>query len=206
MAAPKNTGFRPRRPRINIPLNEHIRARTLRVIDENGVNLGEITKEEALRLAKEAGLDLYVVSETADNPIARILDYGKYKFELSKKEKSTKKQSGGDYKEIKMGYNIDVGDYNTRVNHSKKFLGMGKRVKLNITLKGREVQHADRARQLAERFLNDVMDEGVGDPVPQRMTGRSIIVYIIPGPDKVRIKKRKEELAAKEAEDIERNA
>lgn len=200
MAAPKRPGFRPRRPRINIPLNEHIRARTLRVIDQHGENLGELSKDEALAIARESGLDLYVVSDKAEKPIARILDYGKYKFEQSKKEKTVKKQSGGDYKEIKMGYNIDVGDYNTRINHSKKFLDKGKRVKLNITLKGREMQHADRAKLLAERFLNDLMDHGTGDPVPDRMTGRSIIVYIVPGPDKARIKKRKEEEAAKEAE------
>lgn len=203
MAVPRKTGFKPRRPRINIPLNEHIRFRTLRVIDQNGENLGEMDTDKALSLAREAGLDLYVVSDKAEKPIARILDYGKYKFEQSKKEKHTKKQSGGDYKEIKMGFNIDVGDYNTRVNHSKKFLDQGKRVKLNITLKGREMQHADRAKQLAERFLNDLMDHGLGDPVPDRMTGRSLIVYIVPGPDKNRIKKRKEEQAAKEAAETE---
>lgn len=205
MAAPKRPGFRPRRPRINIPLNEHIRARVLRVIDHHGENLGEMSKDEALKIAQDAGLDLYVVSDNGDKPIARVLDYGKYKFELSKKEKGVKKQTGGESKEIKMGYNIDIGDYNTRVNHSKKFLSKGKRVKLNITLRGREMQHADRARQLAERFLDDIREEGTGDPVPQRMSGRSIIVYIVPGPDKARIKKKNDEQAAKEAAEQDNN-
>ena len=192
------SGFRPRRPRMNIPLNEYIRARVLRVIDQNGENLGEMSKDEALALSRAAGLDLFVVSDNAEKPIARILDYGKYKFELSKKDKGIKKKSGGESKEIKMGYNIDVGDYNTRINQSKKFLSKGKRVKLNITLRGREMQHQDRARLLAERFLDDLCEYGVGDPVPQKMTGRSLIVYIVPGSDKARIKKRDEALAAKE--------
>lgn len=131
--------FKGRRPpRINIPLNEHIRAKTLRVIDHNGDNLGDISKDAALERAREVGLDLFVVSDKGDVPIAKILDYGKYKFQQSKKEKTTKKNASGDYKEIKMRYNIDIGDYNTRIQHSKKFLEKGKRVKLNITLRDRK--------------------------------------------------------------------
>lgn len=186
--------FRSRRPKIYIPLNEHIRARTLRVIDHNGNNLGEISKDEALRLAREAELDLFVVTENADVPVARILDYGKYKFEQNKKQKSAKKKSSSEYKEIKMGYNIDVGDYNTRIEHSKKFLAKGIRVKLNITLKGREMQHSALAKKLAERFVDDLMDFGTAEGIPDKMMGRSIIVYIVPGADKQRIKKRNEQL------------
>lgn len=179
-----------RRPKFNIPLNEYIRARTLRVIDQHGENLGEMTKEDALKLARESDLDLYVVTEKADVPVARILDYGKYKFEQNKKEKSAKKTHGSEYKEIKMGYNIGVGDYQTRIDHSKKFLDKGIRVKLNITLKGREVQHSALAKKLAERFVDDLMDHGTAEGIPDKMIGRSIIVYIIPGADKQRIKKR----------------
>ena len=84
-------------------------------------------------------------------PVARILDYGKYKFEQSKKEKGQKKKQGGnEFKEIKLRYNIDIGDYNTRLNQAKKFLEKGKRVKLNITLRGREMQHKDLAVDLAK--------------------------------------------------------
>ena len=118
--------YRGRRPRVYIPLNENIRAKRLRVIDHNGDNLGEISKEEALNRAREVGLDLFVLSDKSDVPIAKITDYGKYKFEQNKREKGQKKkQTGGDYKEIKMRYNIDIGDYNTRLNHAKKFLGKG---------------------------------------------------------------------------------
>ncbi len=195
--------FKGRRPpRLNIPLNEHIRAKVLRVIDHNGDNLGDISKDEALRRAKEVGLDLFVVSDKGDVPIAKIIDYGKYKFQQSKKEKTTKKNTSGDYKEIKMRYNIDIGDYNTRVQHSKKFLEKGKRVKLNITLRGREIQHSHLAKELANRFLNDLAEFGAADGVPGKMTGRSIIVFILPGADKQRLKKLEEKKALEEnAED-----
>lgn len=188
--------FKSKRPKIYIPLNEYIRARTLRVIDQNGNNLGEITKDEALRLAREADLDLFVVTEKADVPVARILDYGKYKFEQNKKEKHNKKKSS-DYKEIKMGYNIDIGDYNTRLEHSKKFLTKQIRVKLNITLKGREIQHSGLAIKLAHRFIDDLIEYGTAENLPDKMIGRSIIVYIIPGADKVKLKKKKEQEDAK---------
>lgn len=184
-------GYKGRRPRVNFNLNENIRAKTLRVIDHNGDNLGEVSTSEALRIARDNELDLFVISDKADVPVAKILDYGKYKFEQNKKEKGQKKaQSANDYKEIKMRYNIDIGDYNTRLNHSKKFLSKQKKVKLNITLRGREMQHSHLAKGLAERFLNDLMEEGHAEGVPDKMTGRSIIVYINPGPDQVRIKKR----------------
>jgi translation initiation factor IF-3 len=195
--------FKPRRPRINIPLNEHIRAKLLQVIDQDGNNLGQISKDEALRLAQAAELDLFVVSDKADVPIAKILDYGKYKFEQSKKDKSTKKKQGSDYKEVKMGYNIAIGDYNTRLKRAKEFLDKGKKVKLNITLKGREMQHLNRAKDMARKFIDDVMDHGTGEPIPDRIAGRSIIVFILPGADKQKIKLRQEQEAKKELEDVQ---
>jgi translation initiation factor IF-3 len=195
--------FKPRRPRINIPLNEHIRAKLLQVIDQDGNNLGKISKDEALRLAKAAELDLFVVSDKTDVPIAKILDYGKYKFEQSKKDKSTKKKQGSDYKEVKMGYNIAIGDYNTRLKRAKEFLDKGKKVKLNITLKGREMQHLNRAKDMARKFIDDVMDHGTGEPIPDRIAGRSIIVFILPGADKQKIKLRQEQEAKKELEDVQ---
>jgi translation initiation factor IF-3 len=195
--------FKPRRPRINIPLNEHIRAKLLQVIDQDGNNLGQISKDEALRLAQAAELDLFVVSDKTDVPIAKILDYGKYKFEQSKKDKSTKKKQGSDYKEVKMGYNIAIGDYNTRLKRAKEFLDKGKKVKLNITLKGREMQHLNRAKDMARKFIDDVMDHGTGEPIPDRIAGRSIIVFILPGADKQKIKLRQEQEAKKELEDVQ---
>jgi len=203
---PRQNNFtRNRRPKLNIPLNDNIRARTLRVIDQEGNNLGEITRDEALRLAREAGLDLFVVSDKSDVPVARIVDYGKYKFEQSKKDKGSKKKQSGEAKEIKMGYNIGIGDYNTRIKHSKEFLDKGKRVKLNITLKGREIQHSELAKKLALRFIDDLMDHGTAEAVPERMVGRSYIVYIVPGADKVRVKKRKELLEMQEQEQNAKN-
>jgi translation initiation factor IF-3 len=200
-----NAGFRPRRPRVYIPLNEDIRAKRLRVINEDGENLGELSKDEALYLARSAGLDLFVVSEKADVPIAKILDYGKYKFEQSKKEKQQKKKQGGsDYKEIKMRYNIDIGDYKTRLAQAKKFIEKGLKVKLNITLRGREIQHSHLAKELAEKFLLDLMNVGHAETNPDKVSGRSIITFILPGPDKARIKKQDE--ASKLIQGSEENA
>lgn len=189
-----------------MPLNDNIRFRELRVIDHNGDNLGVISKDEALRIAKEASLDLFVIAEKADIPVAKILDYGKYKFQKEKEEKQSKKkkQAGVDVKEIKMRYNIDIGDYNTRLKQAKKFLEAEKKVKLNVMLRGREIQHSNLAEGLADRFLNDLMELGHTD-MPIKLQGRSVIVYISPGPDKTRIKKAKEELEAQEnqSEDVE---
>lgn len=187
--------YKGRRPyREFVPLNEKIRAKQLIVIDQHGENLGQMSKYDALKLAQDAELDLFVVTEKADVPIAKILDYGKYKFEKNKKDKTQKKKTtGSDYKEIKMRYNIDIGDYNTRLGHAKKFIEKGLRVKLNITLRGREMQHASLAKTLADRFLNDLMDVGHADGLPDKMVGRSVIVFIVPGPDKQRIEKRKRE-------------
>jgi translation initiation factor IF-3 len=186
---PSGFGFRSKRPKVNVPLNEYIRAKVLQVINERGENLGEMSKEEALAAAREAGLDLFVISDKAEIPVAKILDYGKYKFEQNKKEKHKKKHSAGELKEIKMHYNIDIGDYNTRLQQAKKFLEKGKRVKLNITLRGREVQHSALAIGLSERFLNDLMREGHAEHAPDKIMGKSVIALIIPGPDKERIKK-----------------
>lgn len=183
---------RGRRPsREYVPLNHHIRAKRLQVIDHNGENHGEISKEEALDIARSAGLDLFVVSDnkTGGAPIAKILDYGKHKFDEAKKAKQKKKQTTSSVKEIKMRYKIDIGDYNTRLKQSKKFLEKGHKVKLNIVLRGREIQHKNLALDLAEKFLNDLMEEGHSD-TPVKMIGRSLILYISPGPDKQRIKKR----------------
>ncbi len=196
---------RGRRNKPNIPLNEGIRAHTLRVIDEEGNNLGELSRDAALAKAQEVGLDIYVVSEKpGEAPIAKIMDYGKYKYELSKKEKGQKKNTAGELKELKMHYNIGIGDYNTRVKQAKEFLSKGKNVKLNITLRGREAQHADLAKKLAERFLEDLMHDGHSDSgVPDRMQGRSIMIFISPGADKVKVKKAKE---LKELQDAADNA
>ncbi len=201
-----NSNYRGRRPKVFIPLNENIRARRLRVIDADGTNLGEMSREEALDRARAAELDLFVVTEADSVPIAKILDYGKYKFEQSKKEKGQKKkQGGGDSKELKMRYNIDIGDYNTRVNQAKKFLEKQKRVKLTIALKGREIQHSHLAISLGKRFVDDLMEFGTLDGSADKMTGRSVIIYLVPGADKQKIKKKQEEALLRERNNAENN-
>ncbi len=157
-------------------------------------------RDDALKLARDAGLDLFVISDKTDTPIAKVLDYGKHKFEQSKKEKHQKKKQSSDFKEIKMRYNIDIGDYQTKVEQAKKFLGKSKRVKLNITLRGREVEHSALAKQLAARFLVDLVEYGYADGVPDKMMGRSIIVYILPGVNKQANKQK-----VKKTKDAENN-
>jgi translation initiation factor IF-3 len=165
-----------------------------------------MSKEAALKLAQEAELDLFVVSDKTDVPIARIVDYGKYKFQQSKKEKTGKKKQSNETKEIKMSYNIDIGDYNTRVNQSIKFLEKDKRVKLNITLRGREIQHVDLAKKLALKFIDDVMEYGTADGSPDKMMGRSVIIYVNPGADKAKIKKKQQELKLLEEQENAKNS
>jgi len=134
-----------RRTTRDLPqINERIRFPEIRVIDSDGSQLGIITPAEALRVAEEKELDLVLVSETANPPVCRIMDYGKYKFEQEKKAREAKKkQHTADIKEVKMRYKIDEHDYNVRVNQAQRFLKAGDKVKATITFRGREIQHSN---------------------------------------------------------------
>lgn len=177
----------PRRPeqRRDMPLlNERIRDREVRLIDEDGTQLGIIARAEALQIAKDKGLDLFLVQPDAVPPVARILDYGRHKFEADKRARETKKKHHiVDVKEIKMRYKIEDHDYQVKVRSLHKFLNDGDKIKVLIMLRGREMQHKDLAMALMHRFAKEMNDLGIVDREP-RMEGKSVIMIISPVPQK----------------------
>ena len=153
----------------------------MRLIDNDGVNHGVTLTVKALSMAEEKGLDLIVVSPNQEPPVAKILDYGKYKYETEKRLKeSKKKQHVVELKEIKMRCKIDVHDYNVKINAVKKFISAGNKVKVVIMLRGREMQHSRLAFELAERFLNDLKDEKMTVERKPSMEGRNVISILAP--------------------------
>jgi translation initiation factor IF-3 len=177
----------PRRPeaRRDLPLlNERIRDREVRLIDEDGSQLGIVSTREALQTARDKGLDLFLVQPDANPPVARILDYGRYKFENEKKNRETKKKHHVvDVKEIKMRYKIEEHDYQVKVRSGQKFLNDGDKIKVLIMLRGREMQHKDLAMDLMSRFSNELKDLGMVDREP-RLEGKSVIMILSPIPTK----------------------
>lgn len=161
-------------------INERIRFPEIRVIDSDGSQLGIITPAEALRVAEEKELDLVLVSETANPPVCRIMDYGKYKFEQEKKAREAKKkQHTADIKEVKMRYKIDEHDYNVRVNQAQRFLKAGDKVKATITFRGREIQHSNLAEELLARMAKDLEDVAEVQQAPKK-EGRNMMMMLSP--------------------------
>ena len=161
-------------------MNERISAKEVRVIADDGTNLGILKTSEAREIAFEKGLDLVLISPDQKPPVAKILDYGKFKFESDKKAREArKKQHVVDVKEIKMRYKIDVHDYNVRIKNSKKFLAAGNKVKVIIMLKGREAQHTDLAYNLINKFYEDLKDCCTVDKNPSN-EGRNVTMILAP--------------------------
>jgi len=132
-------------------------------------------------MAEEKGLDLVVVSANQSPPVAKIMDYGKYRYEIEKRAKEArKKQHTVDVKEIKIRYKIDVHDYQVRIKNIKKFLSAGDKVKIVVMLRGREMQHSDLAFNLANRFLTDLANEPMTVEKTPAMEGRNIILVLAP--------------------------
>ena len=157
-----------------IPYNK-----TVRVIGANGEQLGMLTLSTALNTAYDSGMDLVLVTQ-GDNPVVKIMDYGKFRFERDKKKKEAKKnQQKVSVKEIQLSCQIDVNDFNYRVNNAKKFLSNGDKVKVLVIFKGRQMAHQDVGRDLLEKFINDVSEFGTVDKSPT-MEGRSMTVLIVP--------------------------
>ncbi|NJL82204.1 MAG: translation initiation factor IF-3 [Chloroflexaceae bacterium] len=171
------------RQRVNRDLpkiNERIRFPQVRVIDTDGSQLGILAAREAQRIAEEKELDLVLVSETADPPVCRIMDYGKYKFEQEKRAKEAKKrQHTADVKEVKMRYKIDEHDYQVRVNQAQRFLKSGDKVKATINFRGREIQHSNLAEDLLKRMATDLEDFAEVQQAPRR-EGRNMMMLLSP--------------------------
>lgn len=177
----------PRRPeaRRDLPLlNERIRDKEVRLIDEDGSQLGIIATREALQTAREKGLDLFLVQPDANPPVARIMDYGRFKFENEKKQRETKKKHHiVDVKEIKMRYKIEEHDYQVKVRSGQKFLTDGDKIKVLIMLRGREMQHKGLALELMNKFSNELKELCIVDREP-RIEGKSVIMILSPLPQR----------------------
>ncbi len=170
-----------RRPNRDLPtINERIRFPKLRIIDADGSQLGILSRDEALALSDERELDLVLVSDKADPPVCRIMDYGKYKFEQEKKAREAKKkQHTVDVKEVKMRYKIEEHDYNVRINQAKRFLKDGDKVKATIMFRGREIQHSDMAEELLKRMADDLQDLAEVQQAPKK-EGRNMMMLLAP--------------------------
>ena len=169
-----------RRQRDLPQINERIRFPKIRAIDTDGTQLGILSPQEALRIAEEKELDLVLVSDKADPPVCRIMDYGKYKFEQEKKAREArKKQHTADVKEVKMRYKIEDHDYQVRVNQAVRFLKDGDKVKATITFRGREIQHSDLAEELLKRMAIDLEEVAEVQQAPKR-EGRNMMMLLSP--------------------------
>ena len=133
-------------------INEQIRDKEVRLIGEDGEQLGIVSSRDALKMAEEAGLDLVKIAPTTKPPVCKIVDYGKYKYEQTRKEKlAKKKQKVIDVKEVRMSPNIDTNDLNTKINHAKKFLAKGARVKVTLRFRGRELAHVNASKMILRK-------------------------------------------------------
>lgn len=162
-------------------MNERIRSKEVRLIDENGTNHGIIETSKALKMAYDADLDLVLISPNQEPPVAKILNYGKYKYELEKKAKEAKKkQHTVDVKEVKIRYKIDTHDYQVRIKNIQKFIAQGNKVKIVIMMRGREMQHSNLAFDLANRFVEDLKDEPMIIEKKPMLEGRNVTLYLGP--------------------------
>ncbi len=161
-------------------INEEIRVKEVRLIDENGENRGVISIREALQLAVDAGLDLIEISPQAVPPVCKILDFGKYKYEMQKrKAEAKKKQKVIEIKELKLRPMIDTHDYEVKIKQAKKFLGEGNKVKFTMRFKGREMNTSNLGQDVLHRILDDLEGLYKLDSEP-KMEGRQMMMLISP--------------------------
>ena len=178
---PPRPRFDRRSPVRELPnINERIKYPQLRVVDSDGKQLGVIDRTEALEIASQRELDLVLVSEKANPPVCRVMDYGKYKFEQEKKAKEARKKSHQtEVKEVKMRYKIDKHDYDVRIGQATKFLKSGDKVKCTVIFRGREIQHSNLAETLLLKMANDLEEQSEVQQKPKR-EGRNMIMFLSP--------------------------
>ena len=164
----------------DLMINGQIRVKEVRLIANDGEQLGVMSAREAQKLADEAGLDLVKISPKAKPPVCKIIDYGKYKYEQTRKEKlAKKKQKVIDVKEVRMSPNIDTNDLNTKINHAKKFLAKGARVKVTLRFRGRELAHVNASKYILDDFAKALEDVATIDKKP-KFGGRSMTMFLAP--------------------------
>lgn len=148
------------------------------MIGEDGEQLGIMSAKEALKLAKEAELDLVKIAPTAKPPVCKIIDYGKYRYELARKEKEAKKkQKTVDIKEVRLSPNIETNDLNTKVNMARKFLTKGDKVKVTLRFRGREMAHMNSSKHILDDFAEMLTDVAVVEK-PAKLEGKSIMMVL----------------------------
>lgn len=159
-------------------INEQIRDKEVRLIGTEGEQLGIMSAKDAMKLAREAELDLVKIAPNAKPPVCKIIDYGKYRYELARKEKEAKKkQKTIDIKEVRLSPNIDTNDLNTKVNQARKFLSKGDKVKVTLRFRGRELAHVNQSKVILDDFAEKLEDIAAIDK-PAKFEGRSMIMFL----------------------------
>jgi translation initiation factor IF-3 len=177
---PRRTVEPPSRPVPQARINDYIRAPQVRLIDDDGSQLGIKPTREAMQYAFDKGLDLVEVASQADPPVARVMDYGKYRYEQEQKAKLARKhQTQINVKEIKLRPKIGVHDYNTKKGHVQRFLNQRAKVKVTIMFRGRETSHPERGRDLLMRLAEDVKEIGQIESQPL-LDGRNMVMVLAP--------------------------
>ena len=167
-----------------LQINEEIRDKELRVISNDGEQLGIMSASEALRLAEERDLDLVKISPQAKPPVCKIKDYGKYRFDMAKREKEARKnQRVVDIKEVRLSVNIDTHDFDTKVGHAKRFIAGGDKVKVSIRFRGREMAHTNLGIEIMERFAQACADTAAVEKAA-KLEGRQMLMFLAPKPNK----------------------
>ena len=155
-------------------INEQIRDKEVRLVGADGEQLGIVSSKEAQKIADEAGLDLVKIAPNAKPPVCKVIDYGKYRYEMARKEKDAKKkQKTVELKEIRLSPNIEANDLNTKVNAAKKFLAKGNKVKITLRFSGREMAHMNSSKHILDDFAESLADVAVVEKAP-KVEGRSI--------------------------------
>ena len=159
-------------------INEQIRDKEVRLIGEDGEQLGIMSAKEAYKLAQEAELDLVKIAPMAKPPVCKIIDYGKYCYEMARKEKEAKKkQKVIEVKEVRLSPNIDTNDLNTKTNAARKFLEKGNKVKVTLRFRGREMAHMSKSKYILDDFAESLSDVAVIDK-PSKVEGRSMVMFL----------------------------
>ncbi len=169
---------------VNVQINEQIRDKEVRVIGEDGEQLGIMSSEAALKLADEAGLDLVKIAPNAAPPVVKIIDFSKYRYEQRRKEKEQKKkQNVIEVKEVRLTPNIDTNDLNTKVSAAKKFLEKGNKVKVSLRFRGRELSRMNQSRYILDDFAATLAEVAQVDK-PSKAEGRSLVMILSPKKNK----------------------
>ncbi|MCI9081848.1 MAG: translation initiation factor IF-3 [Lachnospiraceae bacterium] len=159
-------------------INEQIKDKEVRLIGQDGEQLGIMPTREAMKLAHEAELDLVKIAPGAKPPVCKIIDYGKYRYELIRKEKEAKKkQKTVEIKEIRLSPNIEANDLNTKINAAKKFISKGNKVKITLRFRGREMAHMHSSKHILDDFAQELAEIAIVEKAP-KLEGRSMSIVL----------------------------